>query len=181
VSTKSSLKSNSLVLQRFVLLVILLLFFSYCKKKKIQHQYPEDPKSTTITPKLRLTGQWGIRQFTLNGSDIRSSLEAVYNNKYKISDVIFTYDKNPDTQQWFLIIDAANSKETKIDAFEEPDQLSIGPDNHTEYGLCKWFVTPFKFTKDKSVQWTITKLYDKDLNLILKTDTGEYKLFMQKL
>src|SRR5687768_7111507 len=109
-----------------IICLAMCFIFSDCKKRK-EHRYPEDPKATTIPPKSRLTGQWGINKYTLNGSDIISSLEGIFNNKYKISDVIFGYDKDLN-DRWILIISAANSKNSVNDAFEEPDKITLGPD-----------------------------------------------------
>ena len=33
----------------------------------------------------------------------------------------------------------------------------------------------------QATNWYVTKLYDKDLRLTLQTDTGEYKLFFNKM
>jgi hypothetical protein len=158
-----------------------LLTFANCKKKKTQYQYPEDPKATTLTPKERLHGLWQVSDYTLNGNSIISKLDTFYNSQYRIEDVIFNYDQNSNSKKWILTITSEVMSHTYENAFEEPDQILIDNDNYCcKFLLTKWFITPFKYVPNASTKWTITKLYNKELNLITKTDTGEFKMFFKK-
>ena len=54
---------------KFILFLFIFLLCLSCKKKKkeIQHQYPEDPQATTLTPRERLAATWKVSRFTLAG------------------------------------------------------------------------------------------------------------------
>ena len=63
-------------------------------------------------------------------------------------------------------------------------ELDIGKKytpNHMDSLKTVLFITPFKYSTIRTTNWYVTKLYDKDLRLTLQTDTGEYKLFFNKM
>ena len=93
------------------------------------------------------------------------------------------YDQDLNTKKWICNITNENMAFESETAFnpDDPGYLTIGPDNFCcRFLLSKWLITPFRYTQGSSAKWTITKLYGKDLNLVLGTDSGEYKMFLKK-
>jgi hypothetical protein len=80
--------------QLFILIFGIAIAFA-CKK---QHRYPEDPKSTFDSPKTRLSGNWKLDDFTLNGTSIVNDLNNIANAPINIRDVTLNYFFNSDTK-----------------------------------------------------------------------------------
>ncbi|MBI2721553.1 MAG: hypothetical protein HYX39_05210 [Bacteroidetes bacterium] len=160
---------------RYILL-FLALTFSNCKKEK---RFPEDPKKSRKTPQSRFSGKWIISAYTFNGNDIRFDLNKL-SNKYRIDDVYFTYEYNDFYRRWDFSLRTDNyGFFYSTEGFKDNTYIYLSGSNDTIAN--KWFYTPFKYIKGSSVYWTITKLYDKDCNLILDTDSGQYKMFLNKI
>lgn len=168
---------------KILFLAVLLGFSIACKKN--QHRYPEDPNVTKITPQKRLEGSWTVNAYTYNGLDIISKLDTFYSGESKIKDVGFGYAQDPDTKVWeFSVINQYFINFESESAFDtdDPDYIKLYNDNVCcRFLLSKWFITPFKYIPNASTKWRITKLYNSELNLILQTDTGDYKMFLKKL
>lgn len=160
---------------KYIILIIFLTLIG-CKKEK---RFPEDPKKSRMTPQNRFTGKWIISAYTFNGNDIRFNLNTL-SNKYKLESVYFTYQYNNDYKTWNFAIRTDNHGfYSSSDTFRENTYIYLFP---KEYDTLtnKWFYTPFKYIPGSEAKWTITKLYDKDCNLILDTDSGQYKIFLKK-
>jgi hypothetical protein len=161
-----------------IIVFIFCLLFISCKKK-----YEEDPKKTTKSPEKRLVGSWKLTDYTFNGSSIVNQLNAL-DSSYKIENVTFNFSKTKDEdKKWNLAI-TADSKELYMDyaALVNDKYILV-----TAYGIdaiitVKWFSTPFRYNKPLSdTYWIITKLYKNDLHLKLSTDSGDYKIFLNKI
>lgn len=170
---------------KLIFLLAIFLLCATCKKKKkeIQYQYPEDPQTTTLTPRERLHASWRVYAYQFNGIDILSKLDTFYGGEFKVEDVAISYDVDSDTKQWFFIISNQYISFKSETAFnvEDPYYITIySQTNCCRYYLSKWFITPFKYVPNTTVKWSITKLYGNELNLVLKTDSGDYKIFLKK-
>lgn len=162
--------------QLFILIFGIAIAFA-CKK---QHRYPEDPKSTFDPPKTRLSGNWKLDDFTLNGTSIVNDLNNIPNAPINIRDVTLNYFFNSDDKNdkhWAFRVYNFSTRNNFDDV-----SITIGPYNSTQNQIIdKWFITPFKFTGTPAVaNWVVTKLYKSDLHLVLQTDTGEFKMFFKK-
>ncbi|MBL7912400.1 MAG: hypothetical protein JNJ41_15170 [Bacteroidia bacterium] len=146
----------------YIFLTIIMLCFSACKKA---HKYSEDPKKTRDSPKQRLLGIWNIYEYTLNGNSILNPANFGGN----------------DVTSYFRL-QYRNDYTELIEPFEDEAYLTFGPfSNSANCGYIMCFITPLKCTNtSQKTNWCITKLYDNDLNLTLKTDTGEFKIFFKK-
>jgi len=150
----------------YIFLTIIMLYFSGCKKA---HRYPEDPKKTRESPKARLEGAWNIYEYTLNGQSILNTA----NFGYDVTNFTLKQSYNSSTKKYFYTI---------MNEFNDELYLSFGPfSNVPDCSYIKCFITPLNCSGiNKETKWCISKLYDKDLNLTLKTDTGEFKMFLKK-
>lgn len=172
----------------FIYFFAVLLICATCRKEKppapaIQYQYPEDPATTTITPQQRLAGMWKIDVYTFKDSDIVAFLDTFYGGQSKIQDVQFIYNQNLDSKEWSFNLQTNKTSQSSQTAFNPDDPVHFVMDNDNEcckYLKSKWFITPFRYIKGASTKWTITKLYDKKMNLVLQTDSGNYKIFFSK-
>lgn len=171
-------------------MVLLLSLFlgANCKKKKKtdQHRYAEDPETTTLTPQERLRSSWRVSAYQFNGVDIIGRIDTINGNRARIEDANISYDYWDNIKTWrFTIYNGFFQFDGDGTNAFNPDQ----PYDITIFGsanslLCKWFITPFGYDINQtalSTRWTITKLYGNDLNLLLQTDSGDYKIFLKKL
>jgi hypothetical protein len=158
-----------------------LIIFLACGKEK-QHRYPEDPNDTKQSAIERLMANWQVKAYTLNGKDIIPDLEKIYNEKHKVTSVLFRFYQEEETSgPLTLHITGAGIGEILPSAFTNPDKIRIWNDTkYPDFTLTKWFLTPFKYKANAEATWTITKLYGADLNMVQQTDTGEYKVFFKK-
>ncbi len=152
------------------LLFSMPLVFSYCKR---QHKYPEDPRTTTKTPKKRLTGDWKITDYTLNGISILDTLNKI--SKSNIKECEMTYVEGPGRGQWSFQWDGYFQTYTSLNAFDNFLYIQLNPFRDTVFN--KLFITPLKYIPNSSARWTVTKLYGNELRLTLQQDAYEYKIF----
>lgn len=168
------------------LVFCLLAFFflvSACKKKNMI-QYEEDPKKVKEDVNTRLTGDWLLRAYTLNGKDIIPRLNAVFANRFDVTGCVFSYwydeaDKKYISRLWSTNPQFSARKEKNFDGLTITfDQASFSQTFHSGDSACKaWFITPFIYTGLSVQTWRVTKIYDQELNLTLQNDSGEFKLF----
>ena len=170
------------------LLFLPLLFFN-CRKeiKKIQLQYPEDPTTTTLTARERLTGSWRVYDYLFRGNSIVKNLDTIYGGKERIEDVQISYVEDfnsvPATDLWRFRMTATYFDIVNKTAFnpDEPYYITIiGAGN---FFVASWFITPYFYDNNNyqaTAKWKITKLFDKELNLVLETDSGDYKMLIKK-
>lgn len=171
-----------------VIWTVVLAFFlvsANCvkKRKPDQYRYPEDPGTTTLTPQERLTAVWSISDYQFNGNSIVSQLDTLNDGKARIREVGVYYDYSLDYKQWRFTVSNKYFQFDGDQAFNPNEPYDI-----TFYGsanpyLCKWFITPFRYNINQAnlrTRWSITKLYKNDLNLLLHTDSGDYKIFLIK-
>ena len=172
-----------------ILSVSLLLFCANCRKdpkpKEIQLQYPEDPTTTTLTPRERLTGLWKVYDYQFKNKTIIKNLDTLYGGKEQIESVDISYDKdlNSVKEVWSFRMTAKYFDIVNKTAFnpDEPYYITIiGAGN---LYVASWFITPFFYDNNNyqaTAKWKITKLFDKELNLVLETDSGDYKILLKK-
>ena len=164
--------------KKIYIILFTLILVAGCKK---QHRYEDDPKSTFDTPNERLSGIWQLNEYTLNGASIISNLNNISGAQSDIRDVNLSYsyiEENKKDKYYAFKIYSYTAR-NNFDGIS----IEIGPDNSSAFPIIdKWFITPFKFTGTPAVShWIVTKLYDKDLHLKLQTDTGEFKMFFNKI
>lgn len=159
------------------ILLILLLIFS-CKKD--QYRYPEDGGKSTLTPNDRLGGGWWkLDDYTFNGNSIVAKLNSPTNNKYNIKSIQFSYGYLQDSKNWHLLLTGGTYLyQDDNKAFSDFHYLVFGSCSDTIFN--KWLISPFHFLQNTATSWSVTELYNKDLHLILSTDSGEYKIFWKK-
>ena len=160
----------------YIIFISLLLVFA-CKKQK---QYPEDPKKTSQTPHDRLSGNWQLVDYTLNGTSVVDELNLLSKNKFNIKETELGFNKGVYGGMQFTL-DGANFRyqpSTQEPTFIDDSFILLKFYSDTLFN--NWFITPFKNQKVTSVNWIVTELYRNDLHLVLKTDTGEYKIFWKK-
>lgn len=170
----------------FILLLSSLFFCTTCRKKEeeVQHQYPEDPATTTLTPRERLTGSWKIYGYKFKGIDVIARIDTINGGKLIIEQVPVSYDFETNYEKWLFRMDTKYFHFLSENAFDSDSPYSITINGSANSYLAKWFITPFKYNpKDSTGQasWTITKLYGNDLNLVLGTDSGDFRLFLKKI
>ncbi len=166
------------------LLITALLFclpfiFSHCKKQK---QYVEDPKKTTKTPHERLLGGWELISYTLNDISIADTMSKIAGcNLLKSTETRLSYYDNYDRIE--LVMLACTLECGDENSFDNV-YITLGSCSSADIKAQKFhklFVTPFHYTPTITrAKWEITKLYEADLSLRLRTDTGEYKMMFKK-
>jgi hypothetical protein len=167
-----------------ILLISIVIFSTWSCKK--QHRYPEDPKKSRKTPLERLHGSWKIEEYTFKGSSIVSQLDLLKQDAHVKNVQFYFYVEYH--QETFSINSGAFPGYHTFNALIDETYLRIGPYNEfmtvgpaNEKVFTGWFVTPFRYTQNGQTKWTITKLFESDLNIILPTDSGEYKIFLRKI
>ena len=153
--------------KKIYIILFTLILVAGCKK---QHRYPDDPKSTFDKPKTRLIGAWQLNDYIFNGNSILNT----YNFGYDITSFMIKDDYDGTSKKYTYSL---------INPFENDEYISFGPfSNSANCSYIKTFLTPLKCSGGGQItNWTITKLYDKDLHLKLQTDTGEFKMFFKKI
>lgn len=169
-----------------ILLLSSLFFCTTCRKKEKQvpHQYPEDPATTTLTPRERLTGSWRIYSYQFKGKEIIANIDTINNGKEQIEKASIAYDYSPSYSQWLFYVYSKYYNFQSETAFDIDNPYYITIYGSANSYLAKWFITPFKYNpKDSTGQarWTITKLYEGELNLVLGTDSGDFRLFLKRI
>jgi hypothetical protein len=154
-----------------------MLLGSYgCKKQK---RYEEDPKKSRKTPQTRLTGNWKVTEYTFNGNSIIQKLNSL-SPINDLSDFTLQYGENSD-KAWYTRIYSPNKVLFQsYDFFNNDSQFYFSYAGIYDSLCCKWFITPFKFIRNEDAYWKVTKLYENDLNIVLNTDSGQYKIFFNK-
>ncbi|MBK9286053.1 MAG: hypothetical protein IPM51_17290 [Sphingobacteriaceae bacterium] len=162
---------------RLIILIVLILFLgSSCKK---QTKYEEDPKKSRTSPKLRLKGTWGLEDYTFNCNSIIPHLNLL-STKYNINETTLQFSESYNNR-WSTSISSNNkSLYSYHDIFSDDYTFFIQYSGTNDSICCKWFITPFRYVRYVDSYWRITKLYDKDLNIVLDTDTGQFKIFFKK-
>ncbi|MBK9283667.1 MAG: hypothetical protein IPM51_05035 [Sphingobacteriaceae bacterium] len=127
---------------------------------------------------MRLKGTWNIKDYTFNCVSIVPQLNALSSNS-NLSDISIQYGENSE-KQWYTYIYVSNKLlYHSYDLFNDDTQFYFDP-NRVYDSLCnKWFFTPFRLVKNVGSNWKVFKLYENDLNIVLNTDTGEYKIFLK--
>jgi len=163
---------------KFIPLLLLLLAFSQCKK---EHRYPDDPKKSRKTPNERLKGWWYIEEYTLDGVSIIDTMNKVCGCDLR-NDVVLTYNMLEDSDHkkfWILGIKYPKyfGMESKT-AFSDYHHIELGPAERNN-GLelfYKLFITPFRVEYGAIARWEVTKLFESELHIQLRSNLGIYKL-----
>ena len=182
------MKDNAKI--KAMLWIVFIAFFLTCanckkKRKETQHRYVEDPGTTTLTPQERLRSSWRVYAYQFKGVDIIERMDTINGGRARIEEANISYDYWDVYNTWrftiynnFFQFDGDGTNAFNPD---EPYDITIfGSANPL---LCKWFITPFRYNVNQTnlrTKWTITKLYGNELNIVLSTDSGNYKIFMKK-
>lgn len=163
----------------YIILICLLLLG--CKK---EHRYLDDPKVTRDTPQERLNGIWKITSYTFNGNDIYTKLNQKATTQYNLDNVLlnYVYHTRKEAGENNVPGNALNIMpvlSTQYWNFDDDTYLKINSQGCNTIGdslANYWFVSPQNFCATSSAYWEITKLYEKDFHIVLKTDSGTYKI-----
>ena len=166
-----------------MLCLILFNLFSCHKKQK---RYPEDPKSTRCAPEDRFNGSWKITDYTFKGSSIYNELNKQSKGNTNLDNVVIIYSKKTSETNDQEIFQISNFPQNNYSSSFSSVNLRFTPDNNCLCGLqdslfSYWFIAPFKYNHSLTTDWTITKLYKNDCNVVLQTDSGEFKIFLNKI
>lgn len=173
------MKLNSLMIA--VLLSYFLIGPPLCGCKK---KYPEDPKKTCESPASRIDGSWKLIYYYFNNVSIYSTLNSISNGSTNLDNCWFRFQRNEETKDFNLQISGLYY-DHRVDF---PNQEYILIDNSQKSVYSKsdslfsyWFISPFHYNPKGKASWRITKLYKNNLNLVLKTDSGDYKMYFDKV
>jgi len=175
---------NNIINIRLVFIIFLIAFSnSACKK---QTKYDEDPKRTSKSPKQRLFGNWSLSEYTFNGDNILPNLNALFSNRFDVLGLTLTYSFHDSEVNDALGIHCNpffSAEEQKFDGSNMTlNQKSFARPVPAADSLFKeWLITPFHFTNQSEASWRVTKLFDNSLNIVLETDTGDFKMFFTKM
>jgi len=165
--------------------IIGVLFFG-CKK---EHRYEEDPKATHDTPQQRLNGTWKITSYTFNGQDIYTKLNQKATAQYNLNNIIFSYqyfskkedEANGSQGDGFKIYPIMTAQHRN---FEDHTYLKINPpgcSNIEDSLLNYWFISSQTYCTSSTAYWRVTMLYKNDFHIVLNTDSGTYKIYLNKV
>jgi hypothetical protein len=155
-------------------LVVLLLS---CKK---EYKYPEDPKKSRATPEQRLKGRWEIIEYTFQANSIYGKLNQAAHGIFNLDKIVLEYaDKARDNyDQGIATLNPVGGDNS---FFISKNNFKFYTPNANDSTFIYWFVSPFRYKPATTANWTITKLYGVDFNIVLPTDSGEYKIFWHRV
>lgn len=174
-----------------ILYFVLLLFFIMASCKK----YPEDNFISLRRPMKRVVGDWKIKDYQFNSTSIVDQLNTML-KKYDVTSTNLKIigDKNSDSDVGrYVIITEKGTKsgefpisneEKNIFRFEDTYFLHPQPVynfNFIDSLQILMFLTPLSYRGAAYCKWEIKKLYSNKMNLQLKTDSGNYEIYFEKI
>lgn len=172
-------------MKSFLFILIACALFFGCKK---EHRYEEDPKYSKATPQERLNGNWKITNYTFNGNSIFDALnQKAIGNSYNLNNIWFSYSHKTKHDEYYNDGDAfsinpfpGSGQNRNFDDYTYLQIRNIGGQDALDSLYAYWFVSPQKYNCGSTAYWEVTKLYEKDFHIVLKTDSGEYKITLLK-
>ncbi|HRH09913.1 MAG TPA: hypothetical protein PLU73_00285 [Bacteroidia bacterium] len=129
-----------------------------------------------------MIGNWKLTDYTFNGNSIITQLNSLSQNNDKVDNVTFHFSQTR-TKQWDFEIGTGRMiifNENK--ALINDTYVLLSSTGINDPLAVMWFISPFKFsTHPIDSYWYITKLYKNDLHIKLGTDSGEYKIYLNKI
>ncbi|MBK6832911.1 MAG: hypothetical protein IPG89_01015 [Bacteroidetes bacterium] len=164
--------------------IIGVLFFG-CKK---EHRYEEDPKNSKATPQERLNGNWKITSYTFNGNSIYDQLnQKAIGSKFNLDNVLFGYLHKTKNSEYYSDGDAfevspfpGSTQHRNFDDYTYLQIRNTGGQDALDSLYAYWFISPKKYHCGSVAYWKVTKLYENDFHIVLKTDSGNFKMTLIK-